>query len=152
IVCAAGKSAAEMLALLRERLQHDPADELRIATNEQAKITRLRLQKLGAMNSPITTHGLDLAHRRPAAGIPLVLEKRTDGDSWHELGRGITNADGRIPDLLPEQHTLASGVYRLRFATGDYFHSLGLKSFYPEVLVQVQIEAEGHYHLPLLLS
>ena len=47
IVCATGKSAAEMLALLRARLDHDPAAELAIAAGEQAKITRLRLAGLG---------------------------------------------------------------------------------------------------------
>ncbi len=46
IVCASGKSAAEMLALLRSRLHNDPDDELRIAAAEQAKITHLRLEKL----------------------------------------------------------------------------------------------------------
>ena len=45
IVCATGKTAAEMLALLRERLVNDPEAELRIAAAEQAKITRLRLEK-----------------------------------------------------------------------------------------------------------
>jgi 2-oxo-4-hydroxy-4-carboxy-5-ureidoimidazoline decarboxylase len=43
IVCATGKSAEEMLDLLRERLTHDRANELRIAAEEQAKITALRL-------------------------------------------------------------------------------------------------------------
>jgi len=46
IVCATGKSALEMLDLLRQRLAHDPATELRIAAAEQAKITRIRLDKL----------------------------------------------------------------------------------------------------------
>jgi 2-oxo-4-hydroxy-4-carboxy-5-ureidoimidazoline decarboxylase len=46
IVCATGKSAEEMLALLLQRLAHAPQDELRIAAGEQAKITRLRLEKL----------------------------------------------------------------------------------------------------------
>ena len=46
IVCATGKSAEEMLALLLRRLAHSPQDELRIAGAEQAKITRLRLEKL----------------------------------------------------------------------------------------------------------
>jgi 2-oxo-4-hydroxy-4-carboxy--5-ureidoimidazoline (OHCU) decarboxylase len=43
IVCATGKSAEEMLALLRERLTHDRPTELRMAAEEQAKITALRL-------------------------------------------------------------------------------------------------------------
>ncbi len=46
IVCATGRSAAEMLALLRERLHNDPAAELPVAAAEQSKITRLRLEKL----------------------------------------------------------------------------------------------------------
>lgn len=46
IVCATGKSAAEMDALLRARLGNDPEMELRIAAGEQEKITRLRLEKL----------------------------------------------------------------------------------------------------------
>jgi len=46
VVCATGKSAAEMLALLRARLEHDPEMELRVAAAEQAKIARLRLEKL----------------------------------------------------------------------------------------------------------
>lgn len=46
IVCATGKNAAEMLALLRGRLGNDPETELRTAAEEQRKITHLRLEKL----------------------------------------------------------------------------------------------------------
>lgn len=46
LIFATGKSADDMLAELRRRLAHDPAPELRVAAGEQAKITRLRLQKL----------------------------------------------------------------------------------------------------------
>jgi allantoicase len=46
IVCATGKSADEMLALLEHRLQNDPGAEIRVAAEEQRKITRLRLEKL----------------------------------------------------------------------------------------------------------
>jgi len=46
IVCATGKSAAEMLELLRERVGNEPDAELRIAAAEQAKITEIRLKKL----------------------------------------------------------------------------------------------------------
>jgi OHCU decarboxylase len=46
IVCASGKTADEMLAILRARLQNDPETELRAAAAEQAKITELRLEKL----------------------------------------------------------------------------------------------------------
>ena len=46
IVCATGKTAEEMLALLNERLKNDPKAELLIAAKEQNRITRLRLEKL----------------------------------------------------------------------------------------------------------
>ena len=46
IVCATGKTAAEMLALLQQRLKNDPEHELAVAAGEQEKITRLRLEKL----------------------------------------------------------------------------------------------------------
>ena len=46
IVCATGKSAAEMLSLLESRLPNKPEDEIRIAAGEQDKITILRLRKL----------------------------------------------------------------------------------------------------------
>src|SRR6266566_1657403 len=48
LVSATGKTADEMLAALRARLANDPAAELRVAAEEQAKITRLRLEKLVA--------------------------------------------------------------------------------------------------------
>ena len=48
IVCASGKSSEEMLAMLRDRLKNNAAEELRIAAGEQAKITELRLRKLMA--------------------------------------------------------------------------------------------------------
>jgi len=46
IVCATGKNAEEMLSLLRQRLPNDPAREIQIAVAEQAKITKIRLEKL----------------------------------------------------------------------------------------------------------
>jgi len=48
LTCATGKTAGELLGELRRRLANDPATELRIAAGEQAKITRLRLEKLVA--------------------------------------------------------------------------------------------------------
>ena len=54
IVCATGKSAEEMLALLRDRLSNDRATELRIAAEEQAKITALRLSDLA--NQKLTSN------------------------------------------------------------------------------------------------
>ncbi len=46
VVCATGKSADEMLAILQARIHNSPEEEIRIAAAEQAKITHLRLDKL----------------------------------------------------------------------------------------------------------
>jgi 5-hydroxyisourate hydrolase len=100
--------------------------------------------------SAISTHVLDTAAGRPAAGVAVVLEANGPG-GWHELARGATDADGRVPALLPGG-VPAAGEYRLRFATGDYFRGLGRDAFYPEVVVHVRLEPGTKYHLPLLLS
>jgi 5-hydroxyisourate hydrolase len=102
--------------------------------------------------SPLTTHVLDTARGRPAAGVLVVLEQHAGG-GWAERARGRTDADGRITDLLPAAPPLTPGTYRLRFATADYFAASGTRGFYPEVHVVVQIDdPAAHYHIPLLLS
>src|SRR5437870_1629027 len=103
--------------------------------------------------SLITTHILDIARGQPAAGVAVFLDYRAGPDDWAELARGTTNADGRITDLLAHTQTQKPGTYRLRFATGDYFQSLGVRGLYPEVQVIVSVDnPAGHYHIPLLLS
>jgi 5-hydroxyisourate hydrolase len=105
--------------------------------------------------SAITTHILDTARGRPAQGVPVHLERRSpDGDgAWLELGRGSTDADGRLRTLLPASEVLVAGFYRLTFDTGTYFAGLGIEGFYPEVFVTFEIrDPAQHYHVPLLLS
>jgi 5-hydroxyisourate hydrolase len=92
----------------------------------------------------ITTHVLDTSRGRPAAGIPVVLERALDS-GWREVGRGTTDADGRVSDLLAARPD--DGRYRLTFDTGAY------SRFYPEVTVTFVVGGgEEHYHVPLLLS
>jgi 5-hydroxyisourate hydrolase / 2-oxo-4-hydroxy-4-carboxy-5-ureidoimidazoline decarboxylase len=169
IVCATGKSAEEMLALLRARLKNDPETEVRIAAEEQRKITRLRLEKMAAMAAEtvtelpsvrtasmtthgITTHVLDTARGKPAAGVPVLLEIR-DGEGWRELGRAATDGDGRARGLLPEGTALVPGTYRITFDTGAYFRGQEAEGFYPEAAVVFEVrDAAQHHHVPLLLS
>jgi 5-hydroxyisourate hydrolase len=93
----------------------------------------------------ISTHVLDVARGRPAAGVPVALE-RSAGNGWEPAGRGTTDADGRLRELAPA----AVGRYRLIFDTGAY---LGEDAFYPQVTVDFRVEqGEDHYHVPLLLS
>jgi len=100
-------------------------------------------------SSPITTHVLDTARGRPATGIPVTLHIQSGG-TWKELGRGITNQDGRITDLLRES-SLKAGRYRLTFATNKYLAQSG-KPFFPEVEIVFEVhDPSQHYHVPLLL-
>jgi 5-hydroxyisourate hydrolase len=98
--------------------------------------------------SGITTHVLDTALGRPAAGVVVRLEKR-EGEAWVTLTAGKTDADGRCRDLA---QNAAAGVYRLTFATGEYFQAMGRKSIYPEIAVTFVTSGDAHYHLPLLLT
>jgi 5-hydroxyisourate hydrolase len=100
----------------------------------------------------LSTHVLDTSRGQPAAGIAVILESAA-GSGWKALAQGVTDADGRISNLLNEGAPIAAGDFRLRFATGAYFQSLGLPVFYPEVQVLVRLdETRNSFHLPLLLS
>lgn len=100
--------------------------------------------------SLITTHVLDTATGRPAAGVGVVLEART-GDGWHTLGEARTDDDGRVRNIGPD--TAGPGTYRLTFRTEEYFSRDGRESFFPEVTVTFTVtDATAHHHVPLLLS
>lgn len=92
----------------------------------------------------ITTHVLDTALGVPAAGIAVTLLAVGAGGHTIELGRAVTDADGRVGEgQLPEVDD--SCRCRLEFATGT--------PFFPEVTVTFAIEAgAAHLHVPLLLS
>jgi 5-hydroxyisourate hydrolase len=103
--------------------------------------------------SAITTHILDTSKGRPASGVPVTLEIQAAEQSWELIGKGRTDADGRLKELLPEKHLLAGGIYRLTFNTSLYFASENVESFYPEVVVIFHVRDEAqHYHVPLLLN
>ena len=100
----------------------------------------------------ITTHVLDISIGKPAAGVPVTLEAHGSG-GWKSLASAVTNADGRVRDLLPEGRALAPGTYRLRFETAAYFRARGVESFYPHVEIAFIVQdAAQHHHVPLLLS
>lgn len=100
----------------------------------------------------ISTHVLDTALGRPAAGVRVSLERIERGEP-RMLGTGTTDADGRLRELLPPGESLAAGDFRLRFQTGEYFSASGRDVFYPVVTVDFRVaEGSAHYHVPLLLS
>jgi len=117
--------------------------------------------------SAITTHVLDTALGKPAAGISVNLEKLdgggwlevVDGEpaervrdtpcGWVEVAASVTDADGRCRDLSADA---PAGDYRLTFDIGNYFKRQGRATIYPEISITFTCDGKGHYHLPLLLS
>jgi 5-hydroxyisourate hydrolase len=100
--------------------------------------------------SHVTSHVLDAALGRPASGIPLRLE-RLVSSAWDLLGEQATDEDGRATQLGPVR--VESGIYRLVFDTAEYFAAQGHRGFYPQVVVVFEVvDAEQHYHVPVLLS
>jgi 5-hydroxyisourate hydrolase len=103
--------------------------------------------------SAITTHVLDTAHGRPAAGVRVALERLENRNDWRLVGRGETDADGRLRTLMPEAESAPPGIYRLTFDTAAYFATQGITAFHPHVTVTFEVvQGEAHYHVPLLLS
>ncbi len=102
--------------------------------------------------SPITTHILDLNTGLPAANVQVCLE-HLHHNAFQPLAHGKTNTDGRVEDLLSVDHKVATGTYKMIFATGDYFRGRGETTFYPIVEITFNItDASRHHHVPLLLS
>ncbi len=98
----------------------------------------------------ITTHVLDTALGKPAAGVLVTLEIR-EGADWLPIGTGATDADGRLQTLTPAAP--AAGVYRISFDTGAYFARSGTATFYPEVRIVFEVSDPAvHFHVPLLLA
>lgn len=94
--------------------------------------------------SVVSTHVLDTVTGQPAAGMVVRLEHAGAG----ELGRAVTNDDGRIADF--GVGSLGAGTYRLIFETGPY---LAKAAFFPEVIVTFLVDGtRPKYHVPLLLS
>jgi 5-hydroxyisourate hydrolase len=99
----------------------------------------------------LTTHVLDTAIGKPAAGLVIEL--------WHgerRLASVTTNADGRADKPLLEGEAFSVGHYELRFFAGDYLRRGGALPeplFLDVIPIRFGIaDASQHYHVPLLLS
>jgi 5-hydroxyisourate hydrolase len=102
----------------------------------------------------ITTHVLDTAAGRPAAGLKVVLS-RLDGVPG-TVAEALTNADGRVDRPLLEGAAFAPGRYEIVFHVGDYFRDAGVAlpdpPFLDVVPLRFGVSADAHYHVPLLVS
>jgi 5-hydroxyisourate hydrolase len=100
------------------------------------------------MSGRLTTHVLDTARGRPAAGIPVELA-RLEGDRREVLRTLRTNADGRTDAPLLDGDELQAATYELVFDVGGHFSD----GFLDRVPVRFTIDDPGgHYHVPLLVS
>lgn len=104
----------------------------------------------------LTTHVLDTAAGRPAAGLKIELFQLTDATRL-KITETQTNEDGRAPAPLLEGDAFKTGGYELIFHAGAYLDATGV--VLPDVkfldLVPVRFgiaDQAAHYHVPLLLS
>jgi 5-hydroxyisourate hydrolase len=103
----------------------------------------------------LTTHVLDTASGKPAAGLKISLY-RMNGNSHRKLKDVVTNADGRCDAPLLDGKDFQPGQYELVFFVGDYLRGKHKKLPEPLFLDQIPIRfgmADAkHYHVPLLIS
>lgn len=103
--------------------------------------------------SAITTHILDVSSGFPARNVPVMLERQISTGDWQIIGKGLTDNDGRLRDLISSDESFLAGNYRLTFDTETYFVKQQIKGFYPQVTVAFTVrDTAQHYHVPLLLS
>ena len=104
----------------------------------------------------LTTHVLDTASGKPAAGVRIDL-RVLDGDRYRLIKTVYTNADGRTDEPLLAADTLTTGRYELVFHLAEYFARQGASQPSPPFLDQVPLrfaiaDAASHYHVPLLAT
>jgi 5-hydroxyisourate hydrolase len=100
----------------------------------------------------ISTHVLDVESGRPAAGVHVSLYKLGEDDRPIRLTQALTDADGRIRDLL--ERPMSMGDYRLEFALAGRTGPDGSGNrFFQRVAVDIRVDDVGRsYHVPLLLA
>jgi 5-hydroxyisourate hydrolase len=104
----------------------------------------------------LSTHVLDTANGCPAAGMRITLAREAGG-AWQTVKTLSLNADGRADGPLLDAAAMAVGRWRLTFEVAAYFRGRGTALPEPPFIDQVQLDfgiadAQGHYHVPLLVS
>jgi 5-hydroxyisourate hydrolase len=110
----------------------------------------------GATGGRLTTHVLDTARGKPAAGVKIALY-RVSGNSHRKIAETVTNADGRTDVPMLAGAAFTEGSYELVFFAGDYLRASGQAGDGVLFLDQIPIrfgvpDAGQHYHVPLLIS
>jgi len=163
IVCVRRHSKDSILRQFERRLQNGVAAETKAALTEVFRIGALRLdQRVEApdklrVNGRLSTHVLDTHAGHPAAGVAIELAELSAHGEPRTVAHATTNLDGRTDHPLIGGRPIPIGHYLLRFHMGAYFARLGTPQSEPPFLDVVPIEfavaeAEGHYHVPLLVT
>ncbi|HEX5500963.1 MAG TPA: hydroxyisourate hydrolase [Thermomicrobiales bacterium] len=106
----------------------------------------------------LSTHVLDTAHGRPAAGMAIELWRLEPETGARTLVRSVTtNADGRTDAPLLAGDEMTIGVYELVFDVSGYFAGLGTPLADPPFLGKTPVrfaiaDRAANYHVPLLVS
>jgi 5-hydroxyisourate hydrolase len=105
-----------------------------------------------AAQPTISTHVLDTESGRPAGGVHVSLYKLGEDGRPVRLSQALTDADGRIRDLL--ERPMSPGEYRLEFAlAGRTAEGADDARFFRRISIDLLIEDVGRsYHVPLLLA
>jgi 5-hydroxyisourate hydrolase len=104
----------------------------------------------------LTTHVLDTARGKPAAGVRITLY-RVSRQAHHKIAETVTNHDGRTDAPMLTGADFTAGTYELVFHAGDYLRASGQAAGEVLFLDQIPIrfgvpDAAQHYHVPLLIS
>jgi 5-hydroxyisourate hydrolase len=104
----------------------------------------------------LSTHVLDTARGKPAAGVKITLYRVTDA-GHAKIGEAVTNGDGRTDAPMLAGAELTVGSYELVFGAGDYLRTTGQAGegvlFLDEIPIRFGVpDANAHYHVPLLIS
>ena len=103
----------------------------------------------------LSTHVLDTALGKPAAGVKIMLY-RVSGNNQQKIAEVTTNEDGRTDAPLLTGDALKTGTYELVFSAGDYLRRTGQAAgdvlFLDEIPIRFGVpDADAHYHVPLLI-
>lgn len=103
----------------------------------------------------LTTHILDTAYGKPAAGVQVRLYRVEETRVL--LKTDTTNLDGRLDSPMMDDETMAVGKYEIEFEIGSYFRAMNAPmdepAFIDDVVLRFGIaNADQHYHVPLLAS
>jgi 5-hydroxyisourate hydrolase len=104
----------------------------------------------------LSTHVLDTANGRPAAGMRIDFS-RIEGEHSRLLKTVHTNQDGRTDEPILSADTMQAGEFELLFHTAEYFARSGARLTEPPFLDRIPLrfamaDAAAHYHVPLLVS